>query len=557
MTTERKSARTAALVVAVGACLAWAAPAGASLGDLSYEGCVADTDAQGCVDVPFAPLQQPRELATSPDGKSVYLVTKARTIAQLGRNPATGRLRWGGCFHDTGAQGCADAPGEPLLFMADVAVSPNGRSVYGVTDRTIVHFFRGEDGQLAWDGCLARSQGTGCGQITHNALDNGRAIAVSPDGSSVYAAASSLGSVAHFSAFEPDGQIAYVGCLASQAHPPGGSSSGCGDILDDPLSRAEAVAVSPDGRSVYMVGFAGNAIGHFARNPESGNLGWRGCLNNDGSQGCDNLLDAPLGVPTGVEVSADGRSVYVISIFAGTVSHFLRNPMTGELTWEGCLSNDGSNHCTDVPGNPFRAMQDLAVSPDGTSLYVTADIGLVAHLARDPADGRLSWAGCYGPAESEDCVRVAGSLTLPTSVAVTADSRSVYVADALGNAVTHLRRELATPAPPPPGGSPGPEIDRVAPAITSVTVSRRRGRATFRYELSESAAVAVEVQRARRKRWVPAGRTLARTGAAGPNRLRLGGKRLRPGAYRARFTATDAAGNRSRPRTVRFRIVRR
>jgi hypothetical protein len=152
---------------------------------------------------------------------------------------------------------------------------------------------------------------------------------------------------------------------------------------------------------------------------------------------------------------------------------------------------------------------------------------------------------------------VAGSLTLPTSVAVTADSRSVYVADALGNAVTHLRRELATPAPPPPGGSPGPEIDRVAPAITSVTVSRRRGRATFRYELSESAAVAVEVQRARRKRWVPAGRTLARTGAAGPNRLRLGGKRLRPGAYRARFTATDAAGNRSRPRTVRFRIVRR
>jgi hypothetical protein len=104
MTTERKSARTAALVVAVGACLAWAPTAGASLGDLSYEGCVADTDAQGCVDVPFAPLQQPRELATSPDGKSVYLVTKARTIAQLGRNPATGRLRWGGCFHDIGAQ---------------------------------------------------------------------------------------------------------------------------------------------------------------------------------------------------------------------------------------------------------------------------------------------------------------------------------------------------------------------------------------------------------------------------------------------------------------------
>ncbi|HET8821953.1 MAG TPA: hypothetical protein VFM57_10435 [Thermoleophilaceae bacterium] len=37
---------------------------------------------------------------------------------------------------------------------------------------------------------------------------------------------------------------------------------------------------------------------------------------------------------------------------------------------------------------------------------------------------------------------------------------------------------------------------------------------------------------------------------------RIGRRKLRPGVYRARFVAADAAGNRSRTATVRFRIVR-
>ena len=61
-------------------------------------------------------------------------------------------------------------------------------------------------------------------------------------------------------------------------------------------------------------------------------------------------------------------------------------------------------------------------------------------------------------------------------------------------------------------------------------------------------------------RWASAGKALTRVGAAGPNRVafsgRIGRAKLRAGGYRARFTATDAAGNRSATATLRFTIAR-
>ena len=52
---------------------------------------------------------------------------------------------------------------------------------------------------------------------------------------------------------------------------------------------------------------------------------------------------------------------------------------------------------------------------------------------------------------------------------------------------------------------------------------------------------------------------LVRTGKKGANRLkfsgRIGRRALKRGRYRAVITATDAAGNRSAPRRVKFRIV--
>jgi hypothetical protein len=55
--------------------------------------------------------------------------------------------------------------------------------------------------------------------------------------------------------------------------------------------------------------------------------------------------------------------------------------------------------------------------------------------------------------------------------------------------------------------------------------------------------------------------SFVQAGAAGRNTRRftgrIGRKRLHPGSFRAILVATDATGNRSKPRWVDFEIVRR
>jgi uncharacterized delta-60 repeat protein len=123
--------------------------------------------------------------------------------------------------------------------------------------------------------------------------------------------------------------------------------------------------------------------------------------------------------------------------------------------------------------------------------------------------------------------------------------------------------------------------DTTAPVITNARISPRawavkpRGRAeapvasrakrgtSFLYTLSEPARVTIRIERQKRKgkrakRFVRAG-AFAAAAIAGPNRRRFSGRigkrRLKPGRYRATLIATDAAGNVSQPRRLRFRIL--
>jgi hypothetical protein len=72
--------------------------------------------------------------------------------------------------------------------------------------------------------------------------------------------------------------------------------------------------------------------------------------------------------------------------------------------------------------------------------------------------------------------------------------------------------------------------------------------------------VTVRVERKRGRRFVRAG-SLRRAGKAGVNKVRfsgrLGRRTLRPGAYRLRVVARDAAGNQSKSKARKFRVVRR
>jgi acid phosphatase type 7 len=124
------------------------------------------------------------------------------------------------------------------------------------------------------------------------------------------------------------------------------------------------------------------------------------------------------------------------------------------------------------------------------------------------------------------------------------------------------------PSPPVPvtPQPPGSAVDRTAPVISRLSLSRTRfslpptGRGTtFRYRLSEIAAVRFRIKRKVAGRYKTVG-TFTDQGVAGKNRRRfrgrLDGRRLRPGAYRAGLVAMDYVGNRSTPKRVRFRVVR-
>lgn len=141
---------------------------------------------------------------------------------------------------------------------------------------------------------------------------------------------------------------------------------------------------------------------------------------------------------------------------------------------------------------------------------------------------------------------------------------------------------LSAPSPPPPAAR-----DTVAPALSRLSISPRRFRARWRWRgarirwrLSEPARMTLRIERvrggyrrgkrcvARRPhsrhvrrctRYVRAA-TLVRTARAGFTTVRFRGvphrRRLHPGRYRLTASARDAAGNRSKPKRVRFTILR-
>ena len=176
-----------------------------------------------------------------------------------------------------------------------------------------------------------------------------------------------------------------------------------------------------------------------------------------------------------------------------------------------------------------------------------------------------------------------------------ANAFTATVRDAQGNSATASRTVTYTPPVPPP---PPTVRDLVAPTISSATLSastfrvaagptavsaQRRSPAgtTVRFSVSEPSRVTFAISRRTTGRRVGGrcvkttkrnrrrgrctryvlGRTLTRRATAGANQLRftgrVGTRKLAVGRYRFAIVAIDAAGNRSRPRLLAFRIVRR
>jgi hypothetical protein len=153
------------------------------------------------------------------------------------------------------------------------------------------------------------------------------------------------------------GELSYDGCF--------GAAAGCTFVGGGPLTQAHGVAVSPNGGSVYVTG--DDAVAHFFVGAQ-GRLGYDGCVSDDGSGGqCADVpgTGSPFSRVVAVAVSPNSASVYTVSLNNATLVHLFADPSQGQLSYDGCVSDDGSGGtCADIPGTgtPLQLASDVAVS---------------------------------------------------------------------------------------------------------------------------------------------------------------------------------------------------
>ncbi len=179
----------------------------------------------------------------------------------------------------------------------------------------------------------------------------------------------------------------------------------------DGLNGVRDVTLSPDGTSAYAVGYLEDELAVFSRDPQTGRLTFVE-VERDGTGGVDGLDD-----PISVVVSPDGKHVYAAGVLDHGIAVFSRNAATSELAFVETVKNGMAGVTNLVAPN------DLAFSPDGTQLYVTANgSDALTVFSRDSATGQLT--------QLESQIDGSGGidgLVGPISVTVSLDGAHVYV----------------------------------------------------------------------------------------------------------------------------------
>jgi len=416
-------------------------------GQLNPRGCLDVAGAGGPDDCArTAPgLDGASDIAISPDGRSVYVTAfDDDAIVHLRRTPRNGRLRPAGCIEDVGGvdAGCSRSV-NGLNGAIEVEVSPNGRHVYtlGYQDSTLLHFKRNtRTGKLQRATCVDDADLAPVNDVCPGGaegLSGPQGLTVSPDSRSLYVASQLDSGVVTFK-LDRRGKPRFRNCFEDDDK-----------ITDDcpgereGLYNAQAVAVTPNGRWVYVAASGDSAITRFARNRRTGLLTYRDCVDNRTPPGPDDCARTAQGIREAhsIAISPDGRFLHAGTVNDGSMAIFKLN-RRGVLRSRGCVETPFSAAQCGTVAQGMGRVSGIAFDSRGKSLFVGGGPS-IQPFKRVPRSGELTEKPCI---EDDDraptaisCARKAEGLNGANAVAVSPDDRWVYTASATDSAVAIFR----------------------------------------------------------------------------------------------------------------------
>jgi uncharacterized repeat protein (TIGR01451 family) len=311
-------------------------------------------------------LANASSVSVSPDNAFVYVTGFQDTaVAVFSRDAISGVLDFVE-VHNNDVAGVQGLGGAFEVLATDKQVY-----VAGSSDDAIAIFQRDSD-----TGKLSFQEAISFADASQN-LDAVNALAISPDGSYLFAASLNSNRLSVFRRDLDSGTLSLIQTLTNNLAGVQG------------IEQASGVIVSPDGQQVYTLGKGNdNAIAVFQQEPQTGVLGWVEVHRNDiaGVTGLNGVED--------LAISPRGDYVYVVSSTDNAIAAFRRDPTTGRLTFidrriDGVNGADG-----------LASARAVAVSPSGAHIYVagfgdnaiavlsvaTADLNLVMSESEDPVN---------------------------------------------------------------------------------------------------------------------------------------------------------------------------
>lgn len=461
-------------------CLAGSASASPLIQLSGAAGCVRVGGAGGCTD--SGSLSVPGGLVVTDN--TVYVTTRVAGSNQgagvvlFDRNASTGALtrRPGpaGCIAETGdntSTGCMD--GHALAFdgnlgPASMAISPDGTKLYVAspgTDAVAVLLRNTATGNLSQatdaTGCISQT-GAGTCNDGRGLVDMSR-VAVSPDGTSVYASGNGVGGQSN------PGGVAWMKVGATGLTQETNQSACFQQVTDAECTGfpsagmyqgGTGIQVSPDGEHVYAASFTSSSIITFDRTPGSGALTQTGCLRGTANANCTTTPElfaevSGLRFANGTQLWATVRNKDN-GFNTGRFQRFNRDPATGTLTLgDGCVSATAlSDSC--AKSNYLFTANDIVFTPDGKTAVTTSHLRRTLHSFNRTADGRLENVtnplGCLTALSDANCTSLRG-VDNAFAVEVSPDGRFVYGVGQAGfeaqtDGLTAFRRDTGAPACP-------------------------------------------------------------------------------------------------------------